>query len=364
MLVPQLYGKPFVDVLAQEFDDAERVDIATAWVRASGVGLLWEPLTEFLKKGRKLRIVAGLDRENTSVEGLELLLKLSGNVKVWVRHNEASAIFHPKLYAFRTTSECRVLVGSNNLTGAGLSGNEELSGLLIDGRPSPLDKSLSSYLSSLRDPADGLVKLLDMAFLAKLEAAGYVLPEARLRGKAANQNRTRPPSERLFGFKAPPRRKIKASVPLPGPIEPDPKAPAVGWRRVFIRLRLSRGGTQGQLPVPVVREVRRILGEKEPDGPIDVILQNKNAVRKISPTYATRNPSSANTYKFEVLIPKGNAIIKLEFIGNKIVVEQFDTFDPAGKAIEDFIIAGLHTDPVHTIATTKKTSSATLYRYD
>lgn len=364
MLVPQLYGTPFVDVLALEFDAAERADIATAWVRASGVGLLWDPLNGFLRRGGKLRVIAGLDRDNTSVEGLELLLKLTGDSKIWVRHNEESAIYHPKLYAFRTSRVCRVLVGSNNLTGAGLSGNEELSGLLVDEPGSTLEKSLVSYISSLRDTTDGLIKPLTTKFLRELEVAGYVMREARLRGKAASQNRVRPPGARLFGTKAPVRRKMKASVPLPGPIEPDPKSPSPEWRRVFIRLRLSRGGTQGQLPVPVVREVRRLLGETDPDGPIEVILRNKNAVRKISPTYAKRNPTAANTYKFEALVPEGEAVIKLELVGDKVLVEQFDTADPAGKAIEDFILAGLSTTPVKTIATTADASSSTLYRYD
>lgn len=364
MLVPQLYGKPFVDVLAREFDAAERVDIATAWVRASGVGLLWDPLTGFLGRGGKLRVIAGLDRDNTSVEGLELLLRLTADAKIWVRHNEASAIFHPKLYAFRTSRACRVLVGSNNLTGAGLSGNEELSGLFVGETGSALEKSLVAYIGSLRDTTDGLIKPLTAKFLRQLEDAGYVMREARLRGKAASQSRSLPPGARLFGTKAPVRRKIKASVPLPGPIEPDPKAPAAGWRRVFIRLRLSRGGTQGQLPVPVVREVRRLLGETSLVGPIEVILRNKNAVRKLSPTYAKRNPSSANTYKFEALVPEGDAVIKLELVGDKVLVEQFDTADPAGKAIDDFIVAGLATDPVQTIATTGDPVTATLYRYD
>lgn len=364
MLLPQLHGHPFADVLTREFADAQRVDIATAWVRASGVGLLWEPLTKFVGRGGRLRIIVGLDGDNTSVEGLALLLQLGGDVRIWVRHNEANTIFHPKLYAFRNDSECRVLVGSNNFTGAGLSGNEELSGLLVDSRKSPLEHSLMAFIQKLRDTTENLSKPLDQEFLKRLEQAGYVLPEARLRGEAAGRQKTRRPDERLFGSKAPVRKKIKPSVPLSGPIEPDPKTPAADWRRVFIRLRLSRGGTQGQLPVPVVREVRRLLGEEAPDGPIDVILRNKNAVRRISPTYAKRNPTTANTYKFEALTPQGDAVIKLEFVGDKVLVEQFDTADPAGKAIDDFIMAGLTTNPVQTIATTSDQNTATFYRYD
>ena len=130
MLIPQYCdSSPFVNVLQKELAQAERVDIASAWARASGVGLLWKALTDLLERGGGVRAVIGLDLENTSIEGLEMLLKLQGQVELWVRHNEASTTYHPKLYAFETATHARVYVGSNNLTGAGLSANEELSAI-------------------------------------------------------------------------------------------------------------------------------------------------------------------------------------------------------------------------------------------
>jgi len=78
MLIPQFYGRPFVDTLVREFAGADRAYVATAWVRASGVGLLWDSITNMLGRGGRLRIVAGIDRENTSREGLAMLLALEG----------------------------------------------------------------------------------------------------------------------------------------------------------------------------------------------------------------------------------------------------------------------------------------------
>lgn len=364
MLLPQLYGNPLADVLSDEASNALRIDIATAWARASGVGLLWDAIDAFLKKGGKLRVVVGLDRDNSSVEGLALLLAFKGDVKIWVRHNESSsAIFHPKLYAFRTISECRVIVGSNNMTGAGLVSNEELSSILVEGRNGQLEKKLKEYMSSLRDTSGNLAKRLNQSLLAELEDAGYVSPEATLRGKSANQARSSIPKKKLFGTKTPPRKGVSKRAPLPNSIEPDVRTPVAGWRRVFIRLRLARG-TQGQLPVAIARQIRRRLGEKITDGPINVILRNTNEKRKISPTYAARSPGSANTYKIEAFQPQGDAIMKLELIGSEVVVEQFDTADKTGKAINDFIEAGLKMSPPQTVATTKDLMAATLYRFD
>lgn len=118
-----------------------------------------------------------------------------------------------------------------------------------------------------------------------------------------------------------------------------------------------------RVPVPIAREVRRRLGESEPDGPIEVILRNTNSIRMISPTYSGTT-SHANTYKFEAFAPKGDAVIKLELIGKRVLVEEFDTADPAGAAINDYILSGLATDPKLTITTKADISTATLYRFD
>ena len=376
MLIPQFYGRPFADVLACELAVAERVHIATAWVRASGVGLLWDELAGLLNRGGRLRIVAGIDRENTSREGLAALLALNGDVRVWVRHNEASPIFHPKLYAFRTAEECRVHVGSNNLTGAGLSQNEEISGLLVEPRRGKLEKSLITYMGQLRASEDGLAKVLDGALLDRLIADGYVESEARLRGKAASTARSRAPGGRLFGSRQPRRRRIAPGMPLPNAIEPRPETPSADWRRVFVKLRLARG-TQGQLPLSVAREVRRMLGEEDLDGPFTVIDRHTRAERQISPTYPKRRPEAANTYKIEAMPAEGHAILKLELVGKRVLAEFFDSVQTDGRAVYDFLMDGLRTDPPLTIdpngvvATRAASQSVedaaegvTLYRFD
>ncbi len=371
MLIPQYYDRnPFVDVLRKEFGSAERVDIASAWARASGVGLLWKAMTQLLERGGSLRAVIGLDRENTSIEGLQMLLQLQGNVELWVRHNEASSIYHPKFYAFETANDLRAYIGSNNLTGAGLASNEELSVLLAEPKGGALQTSISDYMATLVDQADNLSRPLDGAFLQQLVDAEYVLPEARLRGKSARSSKGSKKANALFGFKAPKRLKVPSDL-LAGPIEPSAAMPEADWKRVFVKLRLARG-TQGQIPVAVARELRRRLGETDEDGPIPIILND--APRVISPTFAKRNPAHANTYKIEALATEQEPVIKIELLGDQIRVEQFDTATPTGAAILKFIMEGLHTDPVQTVSkglpegtrdeVDEAAQGLTLYRYD
>ena len=277
-----------------------------------------------------------------------MLLALHGDVQVFVRHNEATPIFHPKLYAFRAGNECRVFVGSNNLTGAGLSQNEELSALLVEQVGGGLEQSLIRYMRQLRDPADGLARRLDEGLLDQLVAAGYVDSEARLRGKAGNSSPARAVAERLFGARQPIRRRIPARVPLPKAIEPRPETPVADWNRVFVKLRLARG-TQGQIPLAVAREVRRRLGEPDLDGPFTVIDRHTRAERQISPTYPRRRPDAANTYKIEAVPAQEHAILKLELVGRRVLAEFFDSAEADGQAVYEFLIDGLRSEPPSTV---------------
>lgn len=375
MLVSQLYAAPFARLLSEEWRDAERVDVATAWVRASGVALVWTALDEHLRHGGKLRIVAGIDHDNTSAEGLSMLLDLPGDVKVWVRHNEAGPIFHPKMYAARSAEECRVLVGSNNLTGAGLSRNEELSGMLTGPREGPLEGSLKQYMAELTSVDGNLVRRLDHDFLHRLVAAGYVDAEAGLKGKSAGNRKSRPKDQRLFGSKQPKRVAVPVPVPVPDGIEPSPRSTPTDWHRIFVKMRLSRG-TQGQLPVQVVRAIRERLGLEGLDGQITIFDRHNRGDQQVSPTFTARNPDVANTYKIEAFAAEGEPLVKLELVGRQVLADFYDTAKPDGRAVYDFMLNGLLYEPPLTIvpkgnavadageSLEEAVAGYTLYRFD
>lgn len=170
---PMLYNQPLASRFGAELKtaiDPERWDelsIAVAWVRESGIRHVEEVLRDFLTAGKQVRIISGIAMRHTSYEGLSRLLNLAehGDIKTFVYHNESGAIFHPKLYLFRSANSARLIVGSNNLTAAGLYSNVE-AGLSID-IASDDPRFLSAYdaFCSWQDTSTGLSKELDKKLL-------------------------------------------------------------------------------------------------------------------------------------------------------------------------------------------------------
>lgn len=325
-------------------------------------------MAAMLGRGGRLRAVVGLDCDNTSEEGLRALLALlphaiAGHAEIWVRHNEAGLIFHPKVYAFRTATECAVYVGSNNLTEAGLFRNEELSGRLNGPLGGPLEQSFNAYIADLTDVGSGLALPLDDALVDDLVRLGYVAPEARLAGKTAARARRAARPNPLFSSRnvRPPRPPIGGYGNVD--IEPGVVDAVEGWQRIFLRLRLARG-TQSQIPLPVVRAVRRRLGMPALDGPVPVVLRNENREQEITPTYTGGDRVVPNTYKFEAFVALGEPLMKIEVIGGTVFVEKIDGAELIGQTIETYLLDGLISIPRETIQTKPVLEQATLYRFD
>jgi HKD family nuclease len=184
-------------------------DAAVAWVRRSGTRYMMSALADFLQRGGIIRIVVGIDIENTSKEGLEDLLALSqhGNIQTIVRHNEhPSVTFHPKVYLFSNEQHARLTVGSNNLTESGLFTNTE-AGLQVDAAVTDqVIVQMRAAIDSWCDTTDGFARVLDQGLIPALEAGGYIAAEATLqRRRAASRPRSggnRAALPRLFRSKA------------------------------------------------------------------------------------------------------------------------------------------------------------------
>jgi hypothetical protein len=99
------------------------------------------------------------------------------------------------------------------------------------------------------------------------------------------------------------------------------------------------------------------------DGPLDVAIAGTTGTQRISPAYTKRNEYTPNTYKFEAFKPKGNALLRIELVGQQVIVEKLDSEDAAGKIIEQFILDGLETDPPATYRK-RNDEHATLWRFD
>src|ERR1700741_932652 len=122
------YNQPlahrFGTALASDIESGkwQGLEFAIAWVRRSGTQHLESSVSKFLRAGGFAQLTVGIDIENTSAEGLQDLLdwQAEGNLETHVYHNEANPTFHPKVYLLKNDAEARLIVGSNNITAAGL----------------------------------------------------------------------------------------------------------------------------------------------------------------------------------------------------------------------------------------------------
>ncbi len=372
VLFVQGSGKPFGPELIREFEWAEcqKIDIAVAWVRASGLRHLQEAMIGALARGVRVRFVVGIDADNTSYEGLKGLIDIAatgptGSMVSVIRHNEAGHIFHPKMYAFRSTKELRLFVGSNNLTQAGLFQNEEMSYRAKFTLPHKLENDLDTYIASLMPPGGNLSRTLDAAFLSALRNNGYVNGEQQLRAKAAARTATKRKNA-LFGrtYRAPPAVVAPTgNHPLPvamAPPEMPPTTAGPNWQRLTVRLRTSRGGTQGQLPIDVVREMRRRAGQVDIDGVLS-LRATDGTEKRISPA----GPGAVNTYKVEAMATTGEPILHVYTIGTDLFYELLDSdMGGVGANLYDQLLAGLASDPPQTLITREPQSTATWWRFD
>ncbi len=203
--------------LRQHFVDQQWTSFraAVAFAKRSGVRHIAKALRDFSARA-DVNITVGVTMEGSSRQGLQGLLRsLEGRGKLWVFYNEDGEAFHPKVYLFRNDRAADVLIGSSNLTEAGLYSNYEASCALSLDLSNPTDAALlQSIEASLDFWAGGnelLSKPLTEEFLDELVDAYYVPDESEVReyGQPSGRSRRKTSGKRaLFGrvrvLKAPP----------------------------------------------------------------------------------------------------------------------------------------------------------------
>lgn len=361
----------------------EKLDIAVAWARASGVTYLEPALKDFLKAGNELSVVVGVDLDNTTKEGLEglLALKNHGAASIFVHHNETGTIFHPKLYLFRNPTRGKLIVGSNNITEAGLFRNTE-AGLELDVNVGDqIIVSAKNAIDAWRDTSLGLAHELDSVFLAELVANEYIKDEATLKARAAaNRASSRSKSggrKKLFGSVHVTRPPALAQLTPSTPTGTQPKkkrtAPTSGsgttreqanasltvGQVLLIRVRKARG-TQVQIPLAVLREPFFA-------GVAEVVSVADGITRGIHPTHATRAKSSnPNTLKLEMPETKTmkDPVARFERTPTGIQYEVYDTSSGNGQSIMRKLRAGRTSSPPTTRLTVPSSpASSTWWRF-
>ena len=318
----------------------DRLDIAVAWVRASGMAYLSDRLAAFLRHGGQMSVIVGIDLENTTCEGLQMLLDLEqyGGCETFVYHNEADSIFHPKVYLWQNEEEARLIVGSNNITRSGLYTNVE-AGLQVDATvDAPVVVQALDALSSWKSAEGGLAKRLDSDLLARLTAGGYVPKESTLRRAVRDEGSARAAegAPRIFGsrrFVAPaPPAASGAAGTAPAPAHPAPPVaaaagPAPAGTVLLMRLRkasVTDRPTQTQIPFRVVNTFFlestsvRSTHSGESHGIIAATARGK-----------------ANTIKLEIPEMRDfeQPLARFERTADGIVYETYDVGSPQGNQI-------------------------------
>lgn len=359
------------------------LDIAVAWVRASGMRHLESALIQFLKAGNKVRVVVGVDLDNTTKEGLEALLNLEahGSLSIFVYHNEAGTIFHPKLYLFRNVKKSKLIVGSNNLTEAGLFRNTE-AGLELEGPiTDPQIVSAINALESWCDTSLGLSKSLDKAFLNELVANGYVKDEATVSAELASRRASSKKGgkkKKLFGSQAVTAPSKPTSLQKTGAGQKSKgkvataksgssstgaagaAAPNATGQVLLMRVRTARG-TQIQIPLAVM---------KTPffNGVSQVRSVSTKTVWGIHPTHpkGAKAGSNPNTLKMEMPETSGMAdpVARFERTGTGIQYEVYDRSSAKGQTIMQALETGRTAVPPSTFLTVPSSQmSSTWWRF-
>lgn len=364
-----------------------KLDIAVAWVRQSGIAHLEPVLKSFLNLGGELNIVVGVDLNNTTKEGLESLIQLEkyGKASTFVHHNESGTVFHPKLYLFRNLSEARLIVGSNNITEAGLFRNTE-AGLQLDA--SIDDQKILDAVNAMhawRDPSLGLARQLDAAFLLELATSGYVTDEAAARAEIAAKRAARggrsDGKKKLFGTVAvsAPTKPVTEKIAAPSQkttnsnrsrsaVDTDhSKTTAISnllqvahGQVLLMRVRKARG-TQVQIPLAVMKtpffkgasEVRSVLSDVR---------------RGIHPTHPKGDRASDNPNTLKLEMPETRSmddpVARFERTPLGIQYEVYDSSSAKGAAIMQALEQGrLQQPPITFLTVPSNPSSATWWRF-
>ena len=162
-----------------EGDGLRSLRIVSAYARWDGLGLISENLESFLSSGGDAELIFGFDNGVTSPDsflyGLYLSDLFGSNVYVGaVSDPFDNATFHPKVYQFWFEDQATIIVGSANLTGAGISRNIETGAEFVLDRTSPVADDWSQSWSEIR----ALSEEVDIDFIRRANSDNRLSSEA------------------------------------------------------------------------------------------------------------------------------------------------------------------------------------------
>jgi len=162
--------------------DCQRFRFAVAYMRVSGLRLLYGTLQALRDRSGHIAGAVGIDQEITTIEALELLCQLSSESTIVC--TVSNYIYHPKLYLAEGDKWASAVVSSANLTRDGLYRNVELATIIHLDLGSSADVEIYRYydafLSELLNPGNPNVQPLNEATLTWLAEMVMIEDEAHV----------------------------------------------------------------------------------------------------------------------------------------------------------------------------------------
>ena len=159
--------------------DFNRFNMIVAYAKSGPFARLEATLQQWRARGGQTYAIFGVDQQGTSLQALEMALRLFDEVSVL---RVPRATFHPKMYWFQGGSSARAFVGSPNFTVGGTEVNFEAATRLDIDLPGDSD-DLAEFTAAW-DGLSNLVSRLDDDLLERLVAEHYVVDEKRMRRNA------------------------------------------------------------------------------------------------------------------------------------------------------------------------------------
>ncbi len=223
----------------------ERMLVAVAFAKSSGVSRIAEGLEYFRARGGNVQAIVGISRRGTSKQALEALMGLCDRVIIF--HNPGYT-FHPKFYLFDSHSVAIALVGSGNLTGGGLYTNYEHSLKLDLDLTRTVDANIRNRLVAVWDGLAAsptrIARNLDRSLFEELVARNHLIDEAVERGA----DETTEVQAEIGVGREPDEEEQGAPIFSPFPVAAAPPIP---------RASIARPGRPSPAPVRAQRERRQ-----------------------------------------------------------------------------------------------------------